>query len=169
MKKFKTIRKLQGLLWTLLWILVLSQSALAQVSKVSGTITAQKTGAAMAGVTVTVKGTSRTVTTNEAGQFTIDAAPGDVLVVSSVGYVSQEMKVSGTSGLSARLEEDYQRLEDVVVIGYGTQKKKLTTGANLQVRGENIQKQSTTSALQALQGQRRGCRSLPHQVSQVRE
>jgi len=136
--------------------LMLSTFVRAQTQKVEGTIASQKTAAAMAGASVTVKGTNRSVISDEAGHFSIDAAPGDVLVITSIGYVVQELKVSSSRVLDIRLEETYSTLEDVVVIGYGVQKKKLVTGANLQVKGDDIQKQSTTNALQALQGQAPG-------------
>jgi len=156
MQKNKTLKRLKVPLWALISCIMLSTYAYAQTRKVTGIITDQKTAAAMAGATVMVKGTSRSTTTDGAGRFAIDAAPGDVLVITFVGHITQELKVEGSGELSVRLEEDYNKLEDVIVIGYGVQKKKLTTGANLQVKGDDIQKQSTTNALQALQGQAPG-------------
>ncbi len=155
MKPAKTIRTLRSLFWVTFPLLFLTYTAVAQTQKVSGTINA-KNSTALAGATIAVKGTNISTSANAHGQFSIDAAPGDVLVVTFIGYTTQEIKLGSSADISVNLEEDYNRLEDVVVIGYGTQKKKLTTGANLQVKGDDIQKQSTTNALQALQGQAPG-------------
>ncbi|HKZ68103.1 MAG TPA: SusC/RagA family TonB-linked outer membrane protein, partial [Chitinophagaceae bacterium] len=156
MKPSKTIRTLRLLFWIIFPVFLFSYTALAQTQKVAGTITEQKTSSALSGATVAVKGTNRSVSTNQAGHFTIDAAPGEILVITFIGYTTQEIKLGSSAEISVILEEDYNKLEDVIVIGYGTQKKKLTTGANLQVKGDDIQKQNTTSALQALQGQAPG-------------
>jgi TonB-linked SusC/RagA family outer membrane protein len=133
---------------------LLSQQAFAQ-SKVSGTIINQKNSAPLAGATVSVKNTTRSTSTDDAGRFSIEAAQGDVLVITSVGFVPQEIKV-GSGAIRVQLSEGDNQMENVVVIGYGVQKKKLVTGANLQVKGDDLQKQSTTNALQALQGQASG-------------
>ena len=154
MKSSKTIRFRQLLLLGIFSIFLAGTSAFAQ-SKVSGTIINQRTSVPLTGATVTVKNTSRATVTDEAGRFTIEATQGDALVISSVGYTSQEVKV-GSGNVSVQLQEAANLMEEVVVIGYGVQKKKLTTGANLQVKGEDLQKQSTTNALQALQGQASG-------------
>lgn len=155
MKPAKTRRTLRSLFWVIIPFLLLSYTAVAQTQKVSGTITT-KNSTTLPGATVTVKGTNKSTSANATGQFSIDAAPGDVLVITFIGYTTEEVKLGNSAEISVSLEEDYNRLEDVIVIGYGTQKKKLTTGANLQVKGDDIQKQSTTNALQALQGQAPG-------------
>jgi TonB-linked SusC/RagA family outer membrane protein len=155
MKRTKK-KTLQVLLWSTMYVFVLSQSAWAQTPKITGTITSQRTASSMAGATVRVKGSNTTTITDESGRFTINANPGDVLVITSIGHQSQEVKVDNTGEIKIQLQEDFTKMEDVVVIGYGTQKKKLVTGANLQVKGEELQKQSTTNALQALQGQAPG-------------
>jgi TonB-dependent starch-binding outer membrane protein SusC len=155
MKRSKN-KTLRLLLCSMLSVFLLGSSALAQTPKVTGKITSQKTATSMAGATVTVKGTNKTTIADEGGRFTIDAAPGDVLVITSVGFAPQEVKVGNAGTVSVQLQEADNRMDEVVVIGYGVQKKKLTTGANLQVKGEALQKQSTTNALQALQGQAPG-------------
>jgi TonB-linked SusC/RagA family outer membrane protein len=154
MKQSKTIRFRQLLLWSIFSIFLVSTSAFAQ-SKVSGTIINPRTSAPVAGATVSVKNSTRSTSTDEAGRFSIEAVQGDVLVISSVGYSSQEVKI-GSGNVRVQLQEADNQMENVVVIGYGTQKKKLVTGANLQVKGEDLQEQSTTNALQALQGQAAG-------------
>ena len=154
MKSSKTTRLCTLLLWGI-YTIFLSTTTFAQTAKVSGTITNQRTAVPVPGATIKVKNTNRAAVADEAGKFNIDASNGDVLVITSVGYASQEVKVTAGS-ISVHLNESASQMEDVIVIGYGTQKKKLVTGANLQVKGEDLQKQNTTSALQALQGQAAG-------------
>lgn len=153
MNSTKTIRL--PWLWGMLFVFLLSTTAFAQNAKISGTIISQRTAAPVTGATVLVKNTTRATTTDDEGKFIIDASPGDVLVISSVGFIEQEVNVT-TGEMRVQLQQTDNQLENVVVIGYGTQKKKLVTGANFQVKGEDIQKQNTTNAWQALQGQAPG-------------
>lgn len=153
MKLPKTIRLLPLLLWSIFSVF-LSAETFAQ-AKVSGTIINQRTSVPVAGATVTVKNTNRSTVTDEAGRFTIEAAQGAVVIITSVGFESQEIKL-GSGDVRIQMKEADNTMENVVVIGYGVQKKKLVTGANLQVKGEDLQKQSTINALQALQGQAPG-------------
>jgi TonB-linked SusC/RagA family outer membrane protein len=154
MKHSKTIRLLPLLLLGI-FSAFLSTNALAQTAKVSGTIINQRTSAAVPAATILVKNTNRSTLADDAGKFTIEASASDVLVITSVGYESQEV-VAGSGNLRIQLIESSNQMEDVVVIGYGVQKKKLVTGANLQVKGADILKQSTTNALQGIQGQASG-------------
>lgn len=154
MKPTKTIRLLPLLLGSILTVLLASTNASAQI-KVSGTITNQKTSAPVAGATVLVRNTNLSTVADEAGRFSIQAASGTALLISAVGYTTQEIKVS-TGEVKVQLQEGYNQTENVVVIGYGTQKKKLVTGATSQVKGEDLGRRNTTNALQALQGQAAG-------------
>ncbi|HEY1167005.1 MAG TPA: TonB-dependent receptor [Chitinophaga sp.] len=150
--------KLSRLYLLLLWghvMMLLSENAIAQTAKISGAVVNERSAVPVPGATISVKNTNRFATTNEAGNFTVEASGNDVLVISSVGYVTREMK-AGDGNLKVQLQEAISQMEGVVVIGYGVQKKKLVTGANVQVKGEDIQKQNTTNALQALQGQAPG-------------
>lgn len=155
MKSTKTICLRSLLLSGILFLFLISTNTFAQTAKVSGTVLHQRTAEPVPGATITVKKTSRTTVTDAAGNFSINASAGEVLVVTSVGYTPQEVTV-GTGDLRILLQEADNQLENVIVIGYGTQKKKLVTGANVQVKGADIQKQNTTNALQALQGQAPG-------------
>jgi len=155
MKSTKTICLRPVLLWGILSIFLTSTNAFAQTSKVTGTIINQRSSTPVPGATITVKSNSRATVSDESGKFAIEAAAGDVLVITSIGFASQEVKV-GSGDLRVLMQEAENQLENVIVIGYGTQKKKLVTGANIQVKGTDIQKQSTTNALQALQGQAPG-------------
>lgn len=155
MKSAKIIRLRILLLWGTMMIFTLSKNTFAQTTKVSGTITSQSTSAPVPGASVTVKNTQTAAIADEAGKFSINASAGVVLIISSVGFIAKEVKVESQE-LRIQLQESENQLENVVVIGYGTQKKKLVTGANIQVKGTDIQKQNTTNALQALQGQAPG-------------
>lgn len=156
MKTTKTIQQLPWLIWMSVFLLVFNSPGLAQVNRVGGRIISKTSSSMLSGATVTVKGTNKSVTTDETGRFSIDASSGETLIISFIGYRNQEIRIGSDPEISIQLEEADKNMEEVVVIGYGVQKKKLITGANLTVRGDDIQKQSTTDALQALQGQAPG-------------
>lgn len=142
--------------WLLLACLFLSSAVQAQTSRIQGRVLSKTNSTPLAGVTVNVKGTNTTTTTDDEGKFAVNAKSGDLLLISFVGYRAVEVQVTETVSYEVKLEETASQLDDIVVIGYGTQKKKLVTGANLQVKGEDVLKQNTTNALQALQGQAAG-------------
>ena len=108
------------------------------------------------GVSVQIKGTTNGSITDIDGNYSVKATPGQTLVFSYIGYVSQEVKVGNDAVIDVALREDNEMLDEVVVIGYGVQKKKLVTGATAQVKGEEIAKLNTTNPLQAMQGQMPG-------------
>ena len=104
------------------------------------------------GASVVEKGkTGNGVITDFDGNFTLTVSPGATIVVSYVGYQTQEIKVGNQSSFNITLQEDDALLDEVVVVGYGTMKKKLVTGATVQVKGEEIAKLNTTNALEAMQ------------------
>ena len=103
------------------------------------------------GASVMEKGTSNGCVTDLDGNFQLNVNPGATLVISYIGYITQEIKVGNQSSLSINLKEDSQSLDEVVVVGYGTMKKKLVTGATVQMKGEDIAKMNTTNALTAMQ------------------
>ena len=104
------------------------------------------------GASVVEKGKSGNgVITDFDGKFTLNVNPGATIVISYVGYETQEIKVGNQSSFDITLKEDDAVLEEVVVVGYGTMKKKLVTGATVQVKGEDIAKLNTTNALEAMQ------------------
>lgn len=157
MKKTKTtIRVLPWLVWCCTLLILVHHTAWAQVKRITGEITSKTSNTALVGATVTVKGTNNSATTDENGRFSIEAATGDILEVSFVGHRPFSIQVGTDTQLGIQLEEANSSMDEVVVIGYGVQKKKLLTGANLSVRGDDLQKQNTTDALQALQGQAPG-------------
>ncbi len=100
------------------------------------------------GAAVMIPGTNTGATTDLDGKFSIQVAPGTQLEVSCIGYST--ITVSAAEGMVITLQEDNEMLEETVVIGYGTQKKKLLTGSTINITGEDIQKQNTTNAVGAL-------------------
>ena len=123
--------------------------------KVTGTVSDAE--GPVIGATVAEKGnTSNAVITDFEGNFSINVKPGATLVISYIGYITQEIAVGNQSVINVTLAEDSESLEEVVVIGYGTMKKKLVTGATVQVKGEEIAKLNTTNALEAMQSQTPG-------------
>jgi TonB-linked SusC/RagA family outer membrane protein len=103
------------------------------------------------GASVVEKGTSNGTVTDFDGNFTLSVNPGATIVISYIGYETQEIAVGSKDNFSITMKEDDSVLDEVVVVGYGVQKKKLVTGATVQVKGEEIAKLNTTSALEAMQ------------------
>lgn len=131
------------------------QGAALYAKIVKGTVTSATDGEALMGATVKVLGSQNGTVTDLDGKFSLEAKDGQTLVVSYIGFVQQKVKVTGND-LVIKLQEEANSLNDVVVIGYGVQKKKLVTGATLQVKGDDVAKLNTTNPLQALQGQTPG-------------
>jgi len=107
---------------------------------------------AMPFVTITVKGTNRAVETDISGNYTIGAAADATLVYSFLGYTTQEVPVNNRTKIDVTLKSDTKNLEQVVVVGYGTQKRKDVTGAISSVSGEDIAKMPAVNPLASLQG-----------------
>lgn len=109
------------------------------------------------GATIMERGTSNGVITDVNGNYSIEVAGNEsVLIFSFVGMASDDILVGERTSLNVTMRSMVSDLDEVVVIGYGVQKKRLTTGANIQVSGEDIQKLNTVSALGALQSQSPG-------------
>lgn len=105
------------------------------------------------GASVVVKGTTNGTVTDMNGQFTLGGLKnGDIVVVSYIGYVTQEIKYTGQTALKISLKEDTQNLEEVVVVGFGTQKKVNLTGAVGIVDSKALESRPVQNAVQALQG-----------------
>ena len=139
-------------LFTSLVLMVASISMMAQSPfKVKGVVIDNAGQSVIAASVVEQGNTSNGVVTDLDGNFEISVPENAQLVVSSVGYVTKVVEVGGMAALTITLEEDSQLLEETVVVGYGTQKKKLVTGSTVQVKGDAIAKLNTTSALGALQ------------------
>ena len=141
-----------GLLWSpqaMADSAVKSVQSVQQTKKVSGTVV-DATGPVI-GASIMEKGTSNGTVTDLDGNYSLSVGPNATLVVTYVGFKTYEVRVGNESRIDVTLEEDNTNLDEVVVIGYGTQKKKLLTGATVQVKGEDIAKLNTTNALEAMQ------------------
>lgn len=123
-----------------------------QQKNISGKITDQETGLPLAGVSVHLKGASRTVVSDSSGRFSI-AVPSaqSVLEISYVGYTAREIK-AGSGELNVQLVNEQKALNEVVVIGYGTVKRRDLTGSVASVKAADIVRSPTSNPLEAIQG-----------------
>jgi TonB-linked SusC/RagA family outer membrane protein len=125
----------------------------AQDRQVSGRVTSQDDGTPVPGVNVVVEGTSRGTTTDVNGQYTIQLGPGEnTLVFTFVGFKPAVVQVEGRSVIDVVLESDITSLDEVVVIGYGTQRERDLTSSITTISADEIVKTPTAQAMQALQG-----------------
>ena len=143
MKVFKTILGL-------FLAVSLATSAFAQNITVKGKVTDSR-GEPVVGAAVMLDGNQTVGTMTELdGTYSISVPSNSSLTFSCVGFATQTIAVSGRTSINVVFEEDAEFLDETVVIGYGTQKKRLLTGATINITGDEIQKQSTTNALGAL-------------------
>ncbi len=122
--------------------------------KVSGTVVDAQ--GPVIGASVVEKGTTNGTVTDFDGNFSLNVKEGATIVVSFIGYETQEIKVGSQNNYSITMKDDNAVLDEVVVVGYGVQKKKLVTGATIEVKGEDIANRNTISPLTALQNQSPG-------------
>ena len=106
----------------------------------------------LVGVSVVVKGTTNGVVTDLDGNFTLNVNEGDILQISFIGYATQEIKYTGQPSLTVKLQEDTQLLEEVVVVGYGTQKKVNMTGSVAQVDSKMLESRPIQNLSTGIQG-----------------
>lgn len=122
-----------------------------QAEKITGTI--EDEFGPVTGASVVVKGTTNGTVTDMNGKFSLpNVKKGDVIVISFIGYVTQEVKYTGQDAIRVQLKEDSQTLDEVVVVGFGTQKKVNLTGAVSMVNAEVIESRPVQNVSQALQG-----------------
>lgn len=140
----------------LLFLPCMAMKATSQNLTVSGVVTSASDKMPLIGVSVLVKGTTNGTITDFDGKYSLGVENGQILVFSYIGFITQEILVTDQTSLNVELKEDTEVLDEVVVVGYGVQKKKLVTGATVQVKGENLAKLNTNSPLQAMQGQTPG-------------
>ncbi|MBC8172374.1 MAG: SusC/RagA family TonB-linked outer membrane protein, partial [Chitinophagales bacterium] len=133
--------------------LYLFSTLYAQNRMIKGTVTAKDDGLSMIGVNIIVPRTTNGTTTDFDGNYVIELMPGeDTLVFSFIGYLPFITAINNREIINVILEPDQELLDEVVVVGYGTQKKSDLTGSVSSVRGEDINKIPSASAAQALQG-----------------
>ncbi|MDR2805285.1 MAG: TonB-dependent receptor [Dysgonamonadaceae bacterium] len=131
---------------------LLSWTVSAQTNPIKGVVLSSVDEEPLIGVSVLVKGTTNGAATDVNGEFSLNVRPSDVLVISYVGYVSQEIAVGNTRDFRIILYEDQQALDEVVVIGYGVQKKSLVSGAIGKVTETDIEKTMPTRLEDVLNG-----------------
>jgi len=110
----------------------------------------------MPGVTISIKGKAASTKTDATGKFQINASPTDSLVFNFIGYRTQTVSIGNQTQLNVFLENENKALEEVVVIGYGTQKKTDLTGSISSLKSSDIAKQPAMSAMQSIQGKAAG-------------
>lgn len=140
-----------------LWLLCLGTSSLwAQTLEVKGRVTDDSNQPLM-GVSVVVKGTTQGVSTDMEGNYTLANVPrGATLEISYIGMITQNIAVNGRSLINVQMKDENQQLDEVVVVGYGTQKKSSMTAAVSSVSAKEVQKQVTANVASALQGRTPG-------------
>ncbi|MCF8226702.1 MAG: TonB-dependent receptor [Bacteroidales bacterium] len=124
----------------------------AQATLVTGKVTDGETGTALPGVTIVAKGTTLGAVTDFDGNYTISVESGSTLVYSYVGYKDKEVIVTNQNVINVTLSEKTEKLEEVVVIGYGVQKKSDKTGAVASISSDELNQGVLTDPIQAMQG-----------------
>jgi len=151
-------KSLQKPLMALFLLCLFPLGAMAQ-SLVKGTVK-DVAGEPIIGASVKVQGAKTGAITDFNGDFSVQAGNNATLVISYIGYTTETVKVNGRNNIQVTLNEDAQTLNDVVVIGYGVQKKSDLTGSVAQVKAEDLKHRSTTDAAAALQGKAAGVQIL---------
>ena len=153
--KRKTPFKLKHFMFFLL-LFVGVTAAYAQKLEVSGTIKESGTGETLIGATVLEKGTTNGTVSDIDGNYKISVDKGSTLVFSLIGYATQEVVIENAGRLDITMEVSVTNLDDVIVIGYSTQKKSDKTGAVSQVKSEELNGGVITAPVQSMQGKAAG-------------
>lgn len=146
---------MRKILYLLFFVCLAPCAMFAQSYQITGTVTDALDGSPMIGVTVEIQGKTA-VSTDMDGNYTIAAEKGDVLVFTFIGMVSQSVKVENGNRINVSMKEDSVALDEVVVVGYGTMKKKDLTGSVASISGDRIKEIPVTSFDHALQGKLAG-------------
>ncbi|MDR6803451.1 TonB-linked SusC/RagA family outer membrane protein [Dyadobacter sp. BE34] len=133
-------------------LLLFGLSAAAQNIIVKGTVTSAADNGSLPGVNIVIKNTLTGTSTDADGKFEINAPSNGTLVFSGIGYVTQEVTVNGRATIDIKLAADTKQLEEVVVVGYGTQKRNSMTNSVSQISGEAITKRPVSNIQQSMQG-----------------
>ena len=132
-------------------IVVLSASLTVQDIRITGKVTSNS-GDPLSEVSITLKGTTRGTVTNSKGEFELTAPENGTLVISYIGYLTQEIAINSQSVIDVKLIQSEKPLDQVIVVGYGTQRKIDVTGSVAHVKGDELVKQPVLTATQAIQG-----------------
>lgn len=147
-------RPMLNLMLVVLGIVGMSFQSIGQTKTVTGTLTDGTNGEPLIGATVLVKGTSTGTVTNVDGTFSIEV-PNDnsLLEVSYVGFTTQEVQIGNQSNIAVTMDTDSRTLDEVIVVGYGTQRKRDVTAAIATLTGDNIAAIPVASSVDAMKGQ----------------
>ncbi|MGI8635005.1 MAG: TonB-dependent receptor plug domain-containing protein, partial [Segetibacter sp.] len=140
------------LLFLINFIFLALNHAIAQVKEITGVVSNKVDATPLEGVTVTIKGGSAATQTNANGKFSIKAAPGSVLVFSYTGFAQKEVNVTASSFINLSMEASTARMDEVVVVGYGTQSRRTLTGSVATVNSAAFQHSPSTNVATVLQG-----------------
>lgn len=143
-----------GLTWQLMGsnlVVLKTGNTMVTELQVTGKVTSA-TGEAIAGASVNIKGSSVGVATAADGTFSINVPDSAVLVISSIGFITEEIAVNGRSTIDVVLRAAETSLEQVVVVGYGTQRKRDLTGSITTVKGEDLARMPAANPVSSLQG-----------------
>ncbi len=141
-------QRLLGLLLAFCWL----TTAYAQQQTITGTVTDQTTRETLPGVSVGIKGTARGTVTDASGAYSINAGPNETLVFSFIGYTALEQAAGRQTTLNVSLAPGSKNLDEVVVVGYGTQKRANLTGAVSSIKREELTTRQVATASNLLQG-----------------
>lgn len=134
-------------------MLLFSSTVMAQTLSISGKVTDKNSQEPVIGASVLIEGTTNGTITDVDGNFTLSNVPSKgTLVVSYIGYATQKLPINGKSNFSIALAEDTETLDEVVVVGYGVQKKVNLTGSVSAVKGDALERRPVADATQSLQG-----------------
>ncbi len=138
-------------------VIVIVPTESKQTQQISGTVTDGVTSEPLVGVNITIEGTTQGVVTDVDGKYTINVpGPNSILVFSFIGYNTERIVLSGTNVIDVKLIPDIKSLEEVVVVGYGTQRKSDIAGSISVASAEDVLKTSSFNALQGLKGKAAG-------------
>ena len=151
----QTNGRIRFILFFSVFMLLFIPMSQAQDIKLSGEVT-DVTGESLTGVAVLEKGTSNGTITDINGKYQLSVSSGSTLSFSYIGYITQDVIVGNQTQINIQLEEDIKSLEEVVVIGYGVQRKSSVTGAISQIKSDEMANRSISRPEQALQGKTAG-------------
>ncbi len=140
--------------------MVLTNTLLGQDRTITGTIASSEDGVAIPGVLVLEKNTNNGTVSNEDGQYSLQVREGAILVFSSVGFMTEEVAVDDRSVIDLDLAPDIQSLDEVVVVGYGTQERETLTGSIVNVEGKTLEQNPALSLSNSFAGRLPGLQAL---------
>lgn len=144
--------------FALIVILVFNVALFAQNTTVTGVVVSETDGFPIPGVNIVVKNTTKGTTTDFDGRYQIDVAKGNILQFSYLGFITKSVTFDNLKTINITLAEDVAKLDEVVVVGYGTQKRSSVTGSVAKLKSENIENAPVSRLDQAIQGKIAGVR-----------